>query len=181
MALSPSTITTIDSKLEATCRKIWKLPKGFPRAGLHAPQDELGLNLPTIWEDYCAAAINSWTHTLNDQGALGATARASLIQSATKLKNWPLELAFHAQKGGIPLCPSIIARNIATLIAADLHPLGGPEIWSGNPISTALSEPYRSQPMKTAAQPPTNPTQEQTEFFVSSPPYGSTTSTHGHK
>ena len=41
--------------------------------------------------------------------------------------------------GGTPLCPSIIARNIATLIAADLHPLGGPEIWSGNPISIALT------------------------------------------
>jgi hypothetical protein len=35
----------------------------LPRAGLHAPHDELGLNLPTIWEDYCAAAMNSWdTH-----------------------------------------------------------------------------------------------------------------------
>ncbi len=30
MSLSPAAITSIDSKLEATCRKIWKLPKGFP-------------------------------------------------------------------------------------------------------------------------------------------------------
>ena len=48
MALSPAAITSIDSLLEATCRKFWRLPKGFPRAGLHAPHDELGLNPPTI-------------------------------------------------------------------------------------------------------------------------------------
>ena len=84
MALSPAAITSIDSSIEATCRKIWRLPKGFPRAGLHAPHDEIGLNLPTIWEDYCAAATNSWTNILNDQGALGATARASLAQAANK-------------------------------------------------------------------------------------------------
>jgi hypothetical protein len=60
MALSPTAITSIDSLLEATCRQIWRLPKGFPRAGLHAPHDKLGLNLPTTWEDYCAAATNSW-------------------------------------------------------------------------------------------------------------------------
>jgi hypothetical protein len=51
VALSPLAITSIDSSLEAPCRKIWRLPKGFPRARLHAPHDELGLNLPTIWED----------------------------------------------------------------------------------------------------------------------------------
>jgi hypothetical protein len=28
---------------------------------------------------------------------------------------------------------------MATLVAADLHPLGGPEIWSGNEISKYLS------------------------------------------
>jgi hypothetical protein len=60
MALSPAKMNSIDSSLEATCRKIWRLPKGFPRAGLHAP---LGLNLPTIWEEYCAAATNSWTNS----------------------------------------------------------------------------------------------------------------------
>ena len=74
MDLSQAAITSIDSSLEATCRKIWRLPKGFPRAGLHAPHDELGLNLPTIWEDYCAAATNSWINIHNEQGALGATA-----------------------------------------------------------------------------------------------------------
>ena len=128
MALSPNAIATIDSKLEATCRKIWNFPKGFPRAGVHAPHDELGLSLPTIWEDYCATAAISWTKILNDKGALGATSRASLYQAATKFKQWPLEMAFHNHRGGIPLCPSIIARNIATLIAADLHPLEIPKI-----------------------------------------------------
>jgi hypothetical protein len=87
MALSPAAITSIYSSLEETCRKIWRLPKGFPRAGLYAPREELGLNLPTIWEDYCAAAANSWTNILNDQGALGATTRASLTQPATEFQH----------------------------------------------------------------------------------------------
>ncbi len=87
MALSQAAITAIDSSLEATCRKIWKLTRGFPRAGLHAPHDELGLILPTIREDYCSAATNSWTNILNDQGALGATARASLAQAATQFQH----------------------------------------------------------------------------------------------
>ena len=78
MIISPAAITTIDSKLEAISRKIWKIPKGFPREGMHAPHDELGLNRLSIWEDYCCATINSWAHILNDQGALGATSRASL-------------------------------------------------------------------------------------------------------
>ena len=37
------------------------------------------------------------------------------------------------------MCTSIIARNMATLLMADLHPTGGPEIWSGNQISTSIS------------------------------------------
>ena len=32
-----------------------------------------------------------------------------------------------------------MARNMATLLLADLHPTGGPEIWSGNNISTSIS------------------------------------------
>ena len=32
-----------------------------------------------------------------------------------------------------------MARNMATLLLADLHPTGGPEIWSGNGISTSIS------------------------------------------
>jgi hypothetical protein len=37
-------------------RTFHRLPKSFPRVGLHAPLHELGLNFPSIWEDYCAAA-----------------------------------------------------------------------------------------------------------------------------
>ena len=32
-----------------------------------------------------------------------------------------------------------MARNMATLLVADLHPTRGPEIWSGNQVSTSLS------------------------------------------
>jgi hypothetical protein len=45
-----------------------------------------------------------------------------------------MELAFRSRISGSPLCPSIVARNIATLLTADLHPIGGPEIWQGNHI-----------------------------------------------
>ena len=38
----------LDSILEGTSRKIWHLPNTFPRAGLHAPPEELGLNILTI-------------------------------------------------------------------------------------------------------------------------------------
>ncbi len=113
-------------------------PHHFPKAGLHAPAEELGLNIPTIWEDCCGSAIRSWTQTLNDEGALGATSRASLRQATAKFKNWPLELAFHTQKGHAT-CPSLIGRNAATLNMADLHPLGDTEIWFGNQISTSLT------------------------------------------
>ncbi len=48
MALSPSAMVEVDSILEGAARKIWNLPKAFPRAGLHATPEELGLNIPTI-------------------------------------------------------------------------------------------------------------------------------------
>jgi len=51
MSLSPTTIEEVDSILEGTSRKIWNLPNTLPRTGLHAPTDELGLNIPTVWED----------------------------------------------------------------------------------------------------------------------------------
>ena len=139
MTSSPSAFTSIDSKLEVTCQKIWKVPKGFPIPCMHAPHDELCLNLLTIWENYCSVTINSWTHILNDQGTLGATTCASLTHASTKYKIWPLKLVFHTLRGCSPLCPSIIARNIATLIAADLHSLGELEIWSWNPIPATLT------------------------------------------
>jgi hypothetical protein len=51
MALSPTAMGEMDSILEGTSRKIWNLPNTFPRAGLNAPNDKLGLNIPTVWED----------------------------------------------------------------------------------------------------------------------------------
>ena len=48
-------------------------------------------------------------------------------------------MAFHSHRGRIPICSSIVARNMATLLIADLHLVRGPEIWSGNQISTSIS------------------------------------------
>ncbi len=45
---------------------------------LHALLEDLGLNIPSISEDYCGAAIRPWTQILDDEGALGTTAIASL-------------------------------------------------------------------------------------------------------
>ncbi len=39
----------------------------------------------------------------------------------------------------MPICPSMMARKMATLLMADLHPTSGPKIWSGNQIFTSLS------------------------------------------
>ena len=87
MALSPTAMAEVNFILEGTSRKIWHLPNTVPRAGLHAPADELELNIPTIWEDYCRSAIRSWTQILNDEGALGAATRASYTQAAHKFKH----------------------------------------------------------------------------------------------
>jgi len=61
-----------------------KLTPNFPKAGLHALREDIGLNMTSIWEDYCGAAIRSWTHILNDEGALSITARASLQLASAK-------------------------------------------------------------------------------------------------
>ena len=74
MALMPKALGEVASILEGTSRKSGT----FPRAGLHAPSEELGLNIPTMWEDYYGSAVRSWTQILNDDGALGTTAKASL-------------------------------------------------------------------------------------------------------
>jgi len=129
MALSPQAIPEVDSLIEGISRQIWNLPINFQRTGLHALLEDLGLNIPSIWEDYCGAAIRSWTQILNDGGALGSTARASLQTTSAKFRHLPLEImAFHSRRGHTPICSSIVARNIATLLMADLHPVGGAEI-----------------------------------------------------
>jgi hypothetical protein len=78
MALSPTSIKAVDSVVEAITREIWSLPASFTKAGLHAMLEEVGLNIPSIREDYCGAAVRSWTQILKDEGALCVTARASL-------------------------------------------------------------------------------------------------------
>ncbi len=83
MALSPPSIRAVDAVLESISREIWNLPASFPKAGLHALLDEVGLNTPSVWEDYCEFAVRSWTQILNDEGALGVTARASLKRAST--------------------------------------------------------------------------------------------------
>jgi hypothetical protein len=113
MALSPQAIQEVASLLEGISRHIWDLPSAFPKAGLHALQEELGFNIPSIWEDYCGAAIRSWTQVLNDEGALGTTARASLQTASAKFRHWPLEMPFNSDRGHIPIYSSIVARNTA--------------------------------------------------------------------
>ncbi len=88
MALSSTARAELDSILEGASRKIWHLTNTFPRAGLHAPYEELGLSIPAVWEDYyCGSAIRSWTQILSGEGALGVTAKASYTQAAQKFKH----------------------------------------------------------------------------------------------
>ncbi len=82
--------------LESISKDIWNLPTSFPKAGLHALLDEVGLNMRSVWKDYYGADIRSWTQILNNEGALGVTARASLQDASTRFHHWPIELAFHA-------------------------------------------------------------------------------------
>jgi hypothetical protein len=51
MALSPQAIHEVDSLIEEISRQIWNLPISFPQAGLHALLEDLGLNIPSSWED----------------------------------------------------------------------------------------------------------------------------------
>ena len=59
----------------------------FSKAELHALLEGLGLNIPSVWEDYCGAAIRSWTQILYDEGGLGTSARASLHRTAAKFRH----------------------------------------------------------------------------------------------
>jgi len=139
MALFPPSIKAVDSLLESISREIWNLPASFPKAGLYALLEEVGLNIPSVWEDYCGGTVRSWTQILNDEGALGVTARASLQRASDKIRHWPIELTFYTLWDRTPACKTVMARNTATLLLADLHPMGGPEIWSGNRISSTIA------------------------------------------
>jgi hypothetical protein len=48
MAFSPTAMAEVESILEGTSKEIWHLPNAFPRAGLHAPPEEPGLNIPIV-------------------------------------------------------------------------------------------------------------------------------------
>ncbi len=96
MALYPQAIREVDSVLEGISRQIWNLPPTFTKVGLHALLENLGLNIPLVWEDYCGAAIRSWTEIINDEKALGTTARTSLHLASAKFRHWPLEMAFYS-------------------------------------------------------------------------------------
>jgi len=87
MSLSPQAMKEVDSFAETLYRNIWGLPPSFPRAGLHAPVEEICLNIPYIWEEICGLALRSWAQILDDEGALGITARASLHGAAYKFRH----------------------------------------------------------------------------------------------
>ena len=57
MALSPQATREVDTVMESISKQIWNLPSTFPKAGLHALLEDIGLNIPSFWEDYCGAAI----------------------------------------------------------------------------------------------------------------------------
>jgi len=84
-------------------------------------------------------AVCLWTHILNDEGALGVTARASLQRASARFRHWPIELAFHTLIDELPACKSVVARSMTALLLADLNPTGGPKIWYGDRISTSIS------------------------------------------
>ncbi len=90
MALSPTAIREVDAVIKKISLKIWNLSTSFPMTGLHALPDDLGLNVPSVCEDYCGAPIRACTHILNDEGGLGTTARASLLWAANMFYHWPL-------------------------------------------------------------------------------------------
>ena len=87
MALSPTSIKAVDTVLESISREIWNLPGSIPKAGLHALLEEVRLNIPSVREDYCGATVRSWTQILNNEGALGVTARASLQRASATFRH----------------------------------------------------------------------------------------------
>jgi hypothetical protein len=138
IVMSPSAMAEVNLILDGMTRKIWHLLITFLRAGLHAPPEELSVNIPTICEDYCGTAIRSWTQLLNDEGTLGVTTRASLCQASTKFNHCPVKLAVYTHNGHAT-CPSVIGRNVATLLTVDLYPMGDMEIRASNHRSASLA------------------------------------------
>ena len=130
-ALSWAEVAQPDAILVGGARRIHSLPRGFPRVGIQAEQRELGLNFPSIWEDYSATAARLWINLLNDKGELGGTARRSLQRASDRFHNYPPTLA-------LTHCDSVMGRVAAILISSDIYPTGSPPIWQGSQISTDL-------------------------------------------
>jgi hypothetical protein len=57
MAPSPQAIQEVDSLIEGISKQIWNLPIFFPRAGLHALLEDLGLNIPSMLETHRAPRL----------------------------------------------------------------------------------------------------------------------------
>ena len=125
-------IARLDAILLTGVRQLHRLPKSFPRVALQAPAHQLGLNFPSIWEDYSAAAGASWCRILNDEGILGRAARDSLSQAALEFRSWPTTSA-------LPHYPYTMGRVAAILLSSNLIPAGSPDIWLGCQISNDLT------------------------------------------
>ncbi len=91
--------------MEGISKQIWKLSLTFPMTGLHALLEDFGFNIPSIWEDYSGEAIRSWTQILNDEGALGTTARASLNMASAKFRYWPVNWPSTLTEDALPYAP----------------------------------------------------------------------------
>jgi len=48
MVLSSSAILEVESMMESISGQIWNLPPTFPKAGLHALLEDLGLNIRSV-------------------------------------------------------------------------------------------------------------------------------------
>ncbi len=79
-------VAKLDATLLQGVRHIYHLPKSFPRVAMQAPTAEFGLNFPSIWEGYCAAAGATLCLILNDDGILGRAARVSLSMAASEFQ-----------------------------------------------------------------------------------------------
>ena len=110
------------------------------------PVEEIDLNIPSIWEDFCGLALRSWTQILNDEGALGITARASLHGAAFKFQHWPLELAFHSRNNGSTTLPLDNGEEYGHPPNCRHAPHGGPGNGVREPILDQLLYPI---PIKT--------------------------------
>jgi len=110
--------------MESISREIWNLPASFPKAGLHALLDEVGLNIPSVCEDYCGAAVRSWTLFINDEGALGVTARTSLQRASAKFRHLPIEMNGEISVGKM-IDPEGVLTPIMSLLSLFHGDVGG--------------------------------------------------------